>query len=255
MTFPAQRFQDQVVVVTGATDGIGRATARAFAAEGARVVGTGRDQGRLYALQPEVDLALTLDVTDAAQVAFARDAVVDRYGRVDVVVCNAGQGLFARWDQTSDKDLRRLLEVNVVGVARVAGAFLPDMVARKGGTLVVIASIAGLAGYPEQTAYCASKHAVLGWARALRAELKGTGVRVVVVCPPVVETRFFERAGAPDFFQKYTRRRLQPDEAARGIVDATARGAPEVLLSWPSAISWVKGAAGVPRDLLSRLRR
>lgn len=252
MTVPSPRFADQVALVTGATDGIGRALARALGAEGATVVGTGRDEGRLLALAGEVTLSLRLDVTDEDDVAMAAAAVLDRFGRVDLLVNNAGQGLFRSWDQTSARDLERLLDVNLLGAVRVSRALLPAMVAAGKGAVVNVASVAGLSGFPEQTAYCASKHALVGWSRALRRELQGTGVRVMVVHPPVVETAFFARAGKPDFFQHFRRQRLSPEAAAAAILDAVARGASEALLTPGSLLSWARGALAVPFDLATR---
>ncbi len=255
MNVPGPELQDAVAVVTGATRGIGRALARALAARGARVVGTGRDQAALHALAPEVDLALSMDVTDADSVSMGAIAVLDRYGRVDLVINNAGVGLFRAWDQTTDRDLDRILDVNLLGSARVARAFLPAMIAARRGTLVNVASIAGLTGYPEQTAYAASKHALVGWSRALRREIADTGVRVLFVCPPVVETEFFAHAGKPDFFERYRRKPLSPEQAADRVLGAIGRRSPEAVLSAGSLLAWARGAAAIPLDLLTRSLR
>ena len=255
MRVPGPRFADQIAVITGATDGIGLALADALLAEGATVVGTGRDQGRLLELARRGAVALTLDLGEARDLELVRAAVLDRFGRVDLLVNNAGQGLFAGWDQTSEADWRRLLEVNLMGAVRVTGALLPSMLSARRGVVVNVASVAGLNGYPEQTAYCASKHAMLGWSRALGRELAGSGVRVLTVCPPVVRTRFFERAGAPDFFDKYKRRPMSMEQAAAEILDAVARGASEAVLDRASWVAWARGAVGVPLAELRRLRR
>ncbi len=255
MNVHGSELRDAVAVVTGATEGIGRSLARALARRGAVVIGAGRDQTKLHALAGEVALALSLDVTDPESVSIAASAVLDRYGRVDLLFNNAGQGLFRAWDQTTTADLERLLDVNLLGAARVAGAFLPAMVAARKGVVVNVASIAGLSGYPEQTAYCASKHALVGWSRALRRELADTGVRVLTVCPPVVETGFFASAGKPDFFQNFKRARLSPDQAAELILEATRRRAPEAVLTPGSLLAWARGALAVPLELVTRSLR
>ncbi len=225
-------FHDQVVVITGATSGIGRATARAFTAAGARVLGAGRHQGRLAELAREVDLALTVDVTEPRDVELLRTVAMDRYGRVDVLVNNAGAGLFERWDATSPDQLRALLEVNLVGAQRVAQALVPGMVERGSGHLVQVASIAGKRGFERQTAYCATKHALIGWSEALRQELHGSGVKVHVICPPAVDTPFFATAGWPEIATQHRRWRPMSAEAvAAAILDAIRKDQREVILS------------------------
>lgn len=191
-------FVNKVVVVTGATSGIGREAARRFAATGAKVVGTGRSQERLAEIAKEVDLALTLDVTDPKSVEIATAAVLDRYKKVDVVVNNAGIGLFAPWEETDVDAIERVMAVNFYGAVRVARAFLPALIASN-GVLVQVASVAGRRGYAKHTAYCASKHALIGWSESLRYDLAKTGADVVVVCPPAIRTPFFENAGYMTF--------------------------------------------------------
>jgi short-subunit dehydrogenase len=225
-------FHDKVVVITGATSGIGRAAARAFAAAGARVLGTGRHQGRLAELAREVDLALTLDVTEQRDVDLLSSVIEDRYGRVDVLVNNAGVGLFEAWDATSADQLQRLLEVNLVGVQRVSQAIVPGMVERGAGHVVQVASIAGKRGFERQAAYCASKHALIGWSEAMRQELRGSGVRVHVVCPPAVDTPFFANAGWPEIASEHRRwRPMSPEAVAVALLDAIRHDRRQVVLT------------------------
>ena len=183
MTKQIERFAGKVVLITGATSGIGKACALAFGAEGAQVIGTGRDQARLMQLAESVDLALTLDVTDEASIRYGCQAALDRFGRIDILVNNAGIGLFRDWSETSESDFRRVLDVNLLGVMRMTRAILPSMIDQGSGIVVNVASVAGHRGYPRHTAYCASKHALVGYSRALRKDLQGTGVQIVEVCP------------------------------------------------------------------------
>jgi short-subunit dehydrogenase len=231
----SSRFADQTILITGATSGIGRALARALTQEGATVIGTGRDQARLMELDGDVDLALTMDVTDPSSVEIAAATVHDRCGRIDVLINNAGVGLFSSVMETSEEELSRILEVNVVGVSRVTRAFLPAMLegsrADRRGAIVNIASVAGRRGYPKHTAYCASKHALIGWSRSLRKDMRGTNVDVVVICPPAVQTPFFENAGYMTFDEDHPGLKLMTaDEVAAGTLDALASRTFETVL-------------------------
>jgi len=215
-------FGGKVVFVSGATSGIGWSVAKAFQANGARVVGTGRDQDRLAMLAQEIDLAFTMDVTDSQSVDIALSAAQDVVGPIDILVNNAGIGLFREWDSTDVSDVQRVMDVNMMGVVRLTKAVLPGMIARGHGTIVQVASVAARRGYPQHTAYCASKHALLGWSRALRKEVAPKGVGVTVVCPPAVDTPFFARAGAPESMIKPAAM-ISADRVASALMDAVTR--------------------------------
>ena len=217
--------------ITGATSGIGAATARAAKALGATVVGTGRDQSRLGALAHEIDLALTVDLDKPRDLEVAIQATLDLYGRIDVLVANAGVGLFARALDTSEEALRRVLETNLVGLVRTVQAVVPQMVAAGCGRVVLVASVAGLRGYPEHAAYCASKHAVVGYGRALAKDLVGTGVGLTLLCPPAVDTPFFDVAGRPELRLNRPRgEMIDAEEVARALLDAVRRGRRQVII-------------------------
>jgi uncharacterized protein len=228
--------KNKVAVVTGATDGIGRHVARILTEKGARVIGTGRDPERLRTLAGEIDLALTMDVTDPAQIEVVRAAALDRHGGVDIVVNNAGVKRFTAWDATDDAAVRRIMEVNFFGAVAVARAFLPNLIQRK-GVLAQVSSVAGRRGYANHTAYCASKYALNGWSASLREELRGTGADVVVVHPPAVDTNFFSNAGNPDFRANHAHLRLMsPETVAREIVTSVEERRHSVILTLRSRI-------------------
>ncbi|MCB9777259.1 MAG: SDR family NAD(P)-dependent oxidoreductase [Alphaproteobacteria bacterium] len=249
-----QRFQDAVVVVTGATSGIGASLARAFAAEGAQVVGTGRDQARLMDLAGRIALPLTLDLTRQRSVDAVAQTVLDRFGRVDVLVHNAGIGQFRTWSDTAVDDIQKVMDVNLYGAVRLTRALLPAMVERGDGVVCSIASVAGERGYPKHTAYCASKHALIGWSRALQKDLRGTGVDVVIVCPPAVDTPFFENAGFADYKAQHPGLALMhPDAVAAGTLDAVQRRAGQVILSPRARVLWLLDKLAPP--VVERLQR
>lgn len=249
-------FQGQVVLVTGATSGIGLALARAFTAAGATVVGTGRDQARLASLGQEIDLALSLDLCDEKAVAMAADTVLDRYGRVDVLVHNAGIGLFQTWQDTDLAAMQRVMDVNLYGAVRLTRALLPSMVEKGSGCVVSIASVAGERGYAKHTAYCASKHAMIGWSRGLRKDLRGSGVDVVIVCPPAVDTPFFRNAGFLDYKEKHPGlSMMSPEAVAEQTVQAVARRTGQVILSPRAKALWLLDKLAPPLvDGLQRLK-
>jgi len=227
-----KRFENKIVVVTGATSGIGWETAVSFAREGATVIGTGRNQDRLDALSQEIDLALTVDVTSDAEVQMLADTVRDRYGRLDVLVNNAGIGLFKDWADTTHAEFENVLAVNLVGVVRVCQALLPLVLESDAGNVTMVSSVAGKRGYAKHGAYCASKHGLIGYSSALRADLKEAGVTVSVVCPPAVDTPFFENAGYMTFHEDHVGLTLATaPQIAEELLDAVANNEHERIIT------------------------
>lgn len=177
--------------ITGCSTGIGRATAEAAARAGNVVVATAR---RIETLNDLVDafpdrvIPVALDVTDDASVASAVAAALDLAGNIDVVVNNAGIGVFSTIEETSDADARALMEANFWGAARVTTAFLPHLRARRKGHVLTVSSIAGVRGSAGLGYYCASKFAVSGFMEALGAEVAHLGIKVTVVEPGPVRS-------------------------------------------------------------------
>jgi short-subunit dehydrogenase len=177
----------KVILVTGASTGLGLATASALTAEGHTVYGTSRNIKRL---QDVPFKALQMDTTDDTSVNNAIAEIIKNEGHIDVVVNNAGNGIVGPLYAVPVEQAKRQFEVNFFGMVRVNSAVLPGMIGRKAGLIVQVSSLGGLFGLPYQGMYCASKFAVEGYSQSLRMELLYTGVKVAVVNPGDFKTAF-----------------------------------------------------------------
>ena len=196
-------FRDSVVLVTGASSGIGRATALAFAHAGANVAVAARRKELLDELAAEVArdvLVLPTDVTRRDGVAGCIDAVHERFGRIDVVVNNAGVLIPGRLDQIAASDLDAMLRVNLFGQLFVMQEALRVMGPRGDGVIVNVASLAGRRGYTPLGGYCATKFALVGLTEAVREELAERGIHAALVLPGIVETPMVEQVTQDDDF-------------------------------------------------------
>ena len=183
---------ERIAVVTGASSGIGAASARRLARAGFHVVAGARRTDRLQALAEEVGATtLALDVTDPASVEAFAAAVGDRHGRVDLLVNNAGTGVgLDPVAEGRDHDWQAMMDTNVVGLLRVTRTFLPLLRAAPHAHIVNLGSIAGFEVYPGGAGYTASKHAVRAITQTLRLELNGEPIRITEIAPGMVETEF-----------------------------------------------------------------
>jgi NADP-dependent 3-hydroxy acid dehydrogenase YdfG len=203
----ARSFEERVVVVTGASGGIGRATAVRLAERGARVVACARDTSRLRRLAIEVPgtEVRRCDVRSPAERAAFIDGVLVRHGRVDALVNNAGVGWEGLVEDMDYADVERLVTTNVTALIDLTRLVLPSMLEARSGDIVLVSSVSGFVSLPPQTVYCATKYAVEGFAEGLRREVWRRGVRVHTINPGPVRTEWLARsrgweppAGSPE---------------------------------------------------------
>lgn len=193
MTIPA----DSVWFITGCSTGFGRELAKLVLDNGWRAVVTARGKDRvadLVEIAPDRALALNLDVTDPAQIDAAVKAATERFGRIDVLVNNAGYGYQTSVEEGEDQEIRDLFEANVFGLFAMTRAVLPVMRAQRSGNVVNITSVGGLTGFASSGYYSATKHAVEGFSESLRAEVAPLGIAVVCVEPGPFRTDWAGRS-------------------------------------------------------------
>jgi NAD(P)-dependent dehydrogenase (short-subunit alcohol dehydrogenase family) len=186
---------EKVVLVTGASSGIGRETATLFQAKNWRVAATMRRPEEHGELQKIADIeCFRLDVTDVESIKAAISATLEKFGRLDAVVNNAGYGLLGPFEAASDEQIRRQFETNVFGLMNVCREVIPVFRGQKRGTIVNISSISGLAAIPFSSLYAASKFAVEGLTESLQYELEPFGIRVKLIEPGPINTDFYTRS-------------------------------------------------------------
>jgi len=204
-------------LVTGASSGIGLATAEALRNAGFRVFGTSR---RPTVQRSDGVTILACDVTDDESVATLVERVLAEAGRIDLVVNNAGMGLLGAAEESSTVQVQALFDVNVFGVLRVTSAVLPSMRHRGKGRIVNVSSMLGLIPAPYSAVYASTKHAIEGYSESLDHELRTFGIRVVLVEPAYTRTAFEENLARPD-------RSLDIYDSARAGMDVIMRKAIE----------------------------
>jgi short-subunit dehydrogenase len=235
-----RNLRDSVVVINGASSGIGRAAALAFAERGASVVLAARRREPLEMLVQECEqrgghaTAVPLDITEERAAAELSRRAVEQFGCLDVWVNNAGAGIFARFEETPLDAFRRLMDLNFFGYVSGAQAALARFREFGGGVLINNASIDAVVAAPYMSAYAASKFAVRGLSQSLRQELRGSGIDVCTIMPATMDTPFFQHAA------NYTGRGIEtinPVYAAERVAQAMVRCAEKPRRELPVSVA------------------
>lgn len=189
-------LKDKVALITGASRGIGRASALAFAKEGTHVVVTARNAGELASLVKECEalgvkaLAIPADAIQETDVLRVKAEALKAFPQVDILVNNAGVGKYALVGEHTAADYDWLMNTNMRSTFLFTHAFLPEMIARKSGAVIIVSSQAGVRGFPGEAVYCATKFAQVGFAQALDGEVRPHNIKVSVIAPGGVTTDF-----------------------------------------------------------------
>lgn len=273
-----RKLTNHVALVTGASSGIGEATARLLAQHGCDLVLAARRRGHLETLAAELNrdegggsvLTLQVDITELDQVERAVEATLERYGKIDILINNAGVG---RLDWLEDLDpvlqIDHQIRVNLLGSIFMTRAVLPHMQARRQGHIIQMASAAGLIGAPTYSVYAASKFGLRGFTEALRREIKAWGIHVTVIYPGPVRTSFAQE----DVMKRRTGIRsprvivLDPEDVAKAVVNSIHRHRRSLVLPvvmrpivwlnqiWPNLIDWAVTRFFVERERVDVLKR
>jgi short-subunit dehydrogenase len=233
----------KVVIVTGASSGIGEATARRFGREGAKVVLAARRVDKLEALANEISamgsgaevLVAQADLSKLEDIQALIQKTLDTFGRIDVLVNNAGFGRLDWLEKLEPvKDIQGQFDVNVLGVIQTTRQALPVMIRQRSGHIIQMCSMAGLVATPTYTIYAACKHAVQGFSEALRREVKPWGIDVSMVYPGGVTTEFGSHAGINRKTKATTPKfmLLSADDVGRAVVSLVRRPRPMWIIPW-----------------------
>lgn len=239
-------FKNKIVLITGASSGIGRDTAIEFAKLGANIILVARDKAKLDQVATELKkfsisiLVCQCDVSQKEQVKEMSELVLKKFDTIDILVNNAGFAIYGSVSDLSIDEIESQMETNYFGMIYCIKNFLPIMLRKKSGHIVNVASVAASFGLPGIASYCASKFAMLGFSEGLKHELKGTGIGLTVVSPIMVRTNFFDH---PSFekMPKYSPTSLSSKTVAKTILKASNSSRLEIIV--PSIVRgavWMK---------------
>lgn len=253
-------LKDKIVVITGASSGIGKAAAIEFAKRGAKLAIISRRKEKLEELQKSLEqfstqvLVCPCDVSDKESVKKMSDAVLEKFGKIDILVNNAGFAIYDTIANLTIEQIESQMQTNYFGMIYCTKNFLPILQKQNSGHIVNVASVAASFGLPGIAPYCASKFAMLGFSEGLKHELRGTNIGVTVVSPIMVRTNFFDHESFAKM-PKYSPTSLNPKTVANAIIRASESSRLEIIVPgivrigvWlkhtiPFAINPIMGAA------------
>ncbi len=252
-------FKGKTVVITGASAGIGRETALEFARAGANVALLARRMDKLDAVRKECEtlgaraLAVECDVAEETDARKAATEVGKKFGAADVLVNNAGYGVYGPLAEMETEAIEGMMRTNYFGLVHMTKAFLPGMRTRGSGAIVNVASMAGKLSFPNLAGYCASKWAVVGFTEALYFELKPEGIQVHLICPAGTKTEFFDHASFEGHAHRvHYHRMMEPGTVAKAILRAVRENIYETCL--PAREAAIGRLKGLIPDLFRKLQ-
>ena len=240
------KFQNRIVVITGASSGIGKASAVEFAKNGANVILIGRRNEKLLEVEKKISkykvstLVCVCDVSNKSQVKEMSKQVLEKFGKIDILVNNAGFAIYGKVSDLEIEQMESQIATNYFGMVYCIKNFLPKMLDQNSGHIVNIASVAASFGLPGLASYSASKFAMLGFSEGLQHELNGTDVHVTVVSPIMVRTNFFDHSSF-ESMPKFSPTSLSAETVAKSVLKAAKSKRLEIIV--PSIVRgaiWTK---------------
>jgi len=239
-------FKNKVVLITGASSGIGRASAILFAKNGASIILVARGKEKLEQVAKDLkkfnvsSLVCECDISDKFQVKKMSKTVLEKYESVDILVNNAGFAIYGPVSNLTIEEIESQMATNYFGMIYCIKNFLPSMIKKKSGHIVNVASVAGSFGLPGIASYCSTKFAMLGFSEGLKHELKEMGIGVTVVSPIMVRTNFFDHQSF-EKMPRYSPTSLSAETVAKAILKAA--NSPRLEIIVPSVVRiavWIK---------------
>jgi 3-oxoacyl-[acyl-carrier protein] reductase len=215
----ALQFKDSVAIVTGASKGIGKSIALALGAHGVKVVLAARSSELLSVVQAEMNakgyqsISIPTDVTSQNSVKNLVVETLKHFGKVDILINNAGVGVFSKVVDTTDEDYKQMMDVNLKGVFLCTKAVIPSMIRQNSGEIINIASLAGKNSFAGGAVYSATKWGLIGFARSLMLEVRENNIRVVTICPGSVNTNFGDKEKDEPYI-------VQPEDVSETVIFA-----------------------------------